>query len=100
MPPRRLGRSASVPRALKLTRPTSSAWLPADASERRTSATARIRIDSLRSRPATVTPPSAIPTIMPAVDVYFSADVETDGPIPGPYSMLSFALVQAGRFDG
>jgi len=34
------------------------------------------------------------------VDVYFSADVETDGPIPGPYSMLSFALVLAGRFDG
>jgi hypothetical protein len=34
------------------------------------------------------------------VDVYFSADVETDGPIPGPYSMLSLALVPAGRFDG
>jgi DNA polymerase III epsilon subunit-like protein len=33
-------------------------------------------------------------------DVYFSADVETDGPIPGPYSMLSFALVPAGSFDG
>lgn len=33
-------------------------------------------------------------------DVYFSVDVETDGPIPGPYSMLSFALVPAGRFDG
>jgi len=37
----------------------------------------------------------------PAVgDCYFSADVETDGPIPGPYSMLSFGLVYAGRFDG
>jgi len=35
-----------------------------------------------------------------AGDVYFSADVETDGPIPGPYSMLSFALVTAGSFDG
>jgi hypothetical protein len=35
-----------------------------------------------------------------AVDIYFSADVETDGPIPGPYSMLSFALVFAGTFDG
>jgi hypothetical protein len=35
-----------------------------------------------------------------AGDVYFSADVETDGPIPGPYSMLSFALVPAGTFDG
>jgi hypothetical protein len=34
------------------------------------------------------------------VDVYFSADVETDGPIPGPYSMLSFGLVLAGTFDG
>src|SRR6267154_752675 len=34
------------------------------------------------------------------VDVYFSADVETDGPIPGPFSMLSFALVYAGAFDG
>lgn len=34
------------------------------------------------------------------LDIYFSADVETDGPIPGPYSMLSFALVYAGRFDG
>ncbi len=34
------------------------------------------------------------------VDVYFSADVETDGPIPGPFSLLSFALVYAGRFDG
>jgi len=34
------------------------------------------------------------------VDVYFSADVETDGPIPGPYSILSFALVYAGCFDG
>lgn len=34
------------------------------------------------------------------VDVYFSADVETDGPIPGPFSILSFALVFAGAFDG
>ena len=34
------------------------------------------------------------------VDVYFSVDVETDGPIPGPYSMLSFAVVYAGAFDG
>src|ERR1700720_1739999 len=33
-------------------------------------------------------------------DAYFSADVETDGPIPGPFSMLSFALVYAGTFDG
>lgn len=33
-------------------------------------------------------------------DAYFSADVETDGPIPGPFSMLSIGLVYAGRFDG
>jgi hypothetical protein len=33
-------------------------------------------------------------------DAYFSADVETDGSIPGPYSMLSFALVYAGAYDG
>jgi hypothetical protein len=36
----------------------------------------------------------------PSSDIYFSADVETDGPIPGPFSLLSFALVYAGRFDG
>jgi hypothetical protein len=46
------------------------------------------------------------PPLVPArtrsevVDVYFSADVETDGPIPGPFSMLSFGLVVAGTFDG
>jgi hypothetical protein len=34
------------------------------------------------------------------VDAYFSADVETDGAIPGPFSILSFALVFAGSFDG
>lgn len=34
------------------------------------------------------------------LDCYFSADVETDGPIPGPYSLLSFALVFAGSYDG
>lgn len=37
---------------------------------------------------------------MRRTDVYFSADVETDGPIPGPFSMLSFAIVYAGRYDG
>ena len=37
---------------------------------------------------------------MGAKDVYFSADVETDGPIPGPYSILSFAIVYAGSFNG
>jgi hypothetical protein len=34
------------------------------------------------------------------VDVYISADIETDGPIPALYSMLSFALVEIGRSDG
>jgi hypothetical protein len=41
-----------------------------------------------------------IDEVKPLVDAYFSADVETDGPIPGPYSMLSFALVYAGSYDG
>jgi hypothetical protein len=33
-------------------------------------------------------------------DLYISADVEADGPIPGRYSMLSFGLCVAGSFDG
>ncbi len=33
-------------------------------------------------------------------DIYISADIESDGPIPGKYSMLAFGLVYAGRFDG
>ncbi len=36
----------------------------------------------------------------PRPDLFISADVETDGPIPGEYSMLSFALTLAGSFDG
>lgn len=36
----------------------------------------------------------------PGLDAYFSADVETDGPIPGPFSILSFAIVYAGSYDG
>lgn len=43
--------------------------------------------------------PPVVPKKMP-VDFYFSADVETDGPIPGPFSMLSFGMVYAGWFDG
>ncbi|CAL9574705.1 3'-5' exonuclease [Streptomyces sp. enrichment culture] len=31
--------------------------------------------------------------------VYVSVDVEADGPIPGPYSMLSFGAAVAGRQD-
>jgi len=44
-------------------------------------------------------PPRPLSTVG-TMDIYFSADIETDGPIPGPFSMLSFALVPAGRFDG
>lgn len=33
-------------------------------------------------------------------DIYISADVETDGPVPGPYSMLSFGLAVIGVWDG
>jgi hypothetical protein len=35
-----------------------------------------------------------------AGDTYFSVDVETDGPIPGLYSMLAFGIAIAGTFDG
>ena len=35
-----------------------------------------------------------------APDLYISADIEADGPIPGKYSMLAFGLAVAGRFDG
>jgi hypothetical protein len=33
-------------------------------------------------------------------DLYISADVETDGPIPGEFSLLSFGLCVAGSYDG
>jgi DNA polymerase III epsilon subunit-like protein len=33
-------------------------------------------------------------------DVYFSADIETDGAIPGPNSILSIGITYAGTFDG
>lgn len=36
----------------------------------------------------------------PRPDLYISADIETDGPIPGEFSMLSFGLCVAGLFDG
>jgi hypothetical protein len=38
--------------------------------------------------------------VMAASEVYISVDVEADGPIPGPYSMLSFGLAVCARFDG
>ena len=37
---------------------------------------------------------------MGSSDLYFSCDVEADGPVPGPYSMLSFGFSVAGGFDG
>lgn len=43
---------------------------------------------------------SPLETLKPPYDVYISADVETDGPIPGRFSMLSFGFAVAGRFDG
>lgn len=33
-------------------------------------------------------------------DLYISADVETDGRIPGPFSMLSFGLTVVGSYAG
>ncbi|MGI5201987.1 exonuclease [Spirillospora sp. CA-108201] len=33
-------------------------------------------------------------------EVYISVDVEADGPIPGPYSMLSFGMSACGSFGG
>jgi hypothetical protein len=32
--------------------------------------------------------------------LYISVDIEADGPVPGPYSMLSFGAAVAGRQDG
>lgn len=37
---------------------------------------------------------------MARVELYVSVDVEADGPIPGPYSMLSFGMAVCGTFDG
>jgi hypothetical protein len=53
-----------------------------------------------RAKPGVLPPASPFDHLIAMGDCYFSADVETDGPIPGPYSMLSFGMVYAGRFDG
>lgn len=37
---------------------------------------------------------------MPTPDMFVSADIEADGPIPGSYSMLSLGLCIAATFDG
>lgn len=33
-------------------------------------------------------------------DAYISVDIETDGPIPGTYSMLAIGMAYCGRYDG
>jgi hypothetical protein len=33
-------------------------------------------------------------------EVYISIDIEADGPVPGPYSMLSFGMAVCGTSDG
>ncbi|GGQ55997.1 3'-5' exonuclease family protein [Couchioplanes azureus] len=33
-------------------------------------------------------------------DLYISTDIEADGPIPGPYSMLSLGMAAAATYDG
>jgi DNA polymerase III epsilon subunit-like protein len=33
-------------------------------------------------------------------DLYISADVESDGPVPGAFSLLSFGLAVIARYDG
>lgn len=55
---------------------------------------------SSRARPDFLTVKGFPGTFTRNMDVYFSIDVETDGPIPGRYSMLSFAIVYAGAYDG
>lgn len=60
---------------------------------------ARLTWARRRSRLRALLGPDHLPVNTP-FDVYFSADVETDGPVPGTYSMLSFGLAVAGRSDG
>jgi hypothetical protein len=36
---------------------------------------------------------------VPGVELYVAVDVEADGPIPGPYSMLSLGMAVAGHQD-
>src|SRR3954468_5048897 len=33
-------------------------------------------------------------------EIYISADIETDGPVPGQFSMLSFGLAAVAVYDG
>lgn len=43
---------------------------------------------------------TARPAPRPRPGLYISVDIEADGPIPGPYSMISFGAAVAGRQDG
>lgn len=36
----------------------------------------------------------------PETEIYISADIETDGPVPGTFSMLSFGLAAVATYDG
>ncbi len=62
----------------------------------------RFASNAMTTSEKTDSPPDGAPhAVVPVTrDVYFSADIETDGAIPGPFSMLSFALVEIGSFDG
>ena len=37
---------------------------------------------------------------MTGTEIYISADIETDGPVPGRYSMLSFGLAAIATYNG
>jgi len=50
-------------------------------------------IRALRTTPPTVGDMPDLP------ELYAAVDVEADGPIPGPYSMLSLGMAVAGRPD-
>lgn len=44
--------------------------------------------------------PTGYRAAMASPDLYFSCDIEADGAVPGPYSMLSFGFSVAGSYDG
>lgn len=52
--------------------------------------------------PSVVRAADSIPEVPASArpDLYISADIESDGPIPGEFSMLSFALRVAALYDG
>lgn len=54
-------------------------------------------IDTTMPRPSFSDPARPRETLP---DLYISGDVETDGPIPGRFSMLSFGFAVVGSYDG